>query len=1247
MGTLVRIIAFVMVAVLGLGPASAQHFTTASTGTTGCNTYTGMTCDSSGWTIFTPHGAWCEGNYAAPTLPTPEPACIPATTDTQIMYISQSTGVDQSGCGTWAQPCQSPIFAGIHYGRGTTSAGVGSPDWFLFKCGDTWSYSNLSGQNAAIDFNYAFSGNGGAYGNPTTGPLLISSYDGSLPHVGGVPPVPDPASCSARPRIATDHNSVGGIASNGYTAIVGIEVSSTGRDPSNLSTTVPFFNYLDSQSGGGAISVQGGFTIGNILLEDNKVTFGGSGFSNSLQSFPVSTWPTKTMLRRNIIANAYPTNAETSGVLFGVVQGTNPANILFYQNVIDASGYLNSVLYPNLGITWGANTFFNPHNIYIAGQCGNADSSCTNSPSTLDGNVFANDATASAFRTSGIYINNLFALNARSISTQFLTPGLTSTINKNVILDQLAQYPTLTGGMVIGADYPGEPVNISGANITTNIVANSPHEPTTGGILFANAAATNSAANGNTVTGNYLYNISGGTASGPNGALGPPQPGGVVAGTVTPGSGYTPSVGTIVSASQSTETYGPIPPSGTPIPASQNYVLLSLSTMLGAPSESFVYSQAGNLGSFAGAPFPSGTAVNGAYMANTCPNNSLDCSISNAIVLFGSVYSSGANYTSPINTVYYPYRQVVLTCHVSPPGCANGSGGSTGAQGFTADVIADGNGHIVVVNMISSDGICGSANCQPPPSCSAAPLPTNGGCESPNDPGKNYSIGDVLDIPALPPGGGGTGSGATFTVTAITSNSIVPVNNFIDAAGLNNILTGQPWPDPNRTLGWYYATHTVSPTANATFTGVISASGKVLTVSGWSGNPINVGDAVYWTSPTQGAADFIKSTAGGNISTLGSLTASACSVSPAGCQGVGGIASLGSVTATGPCQPGGCAVGVYPNVPLTGLHGVGAVGTITVTNSSTPTVTGAVITSPGEGYSTSDALAVDSNRIGGGNGYALNFTVSPSAIVPPLAGPFTFVGNVAGSSSATFTGTGAGTSLTASSVAGTIAQGDVITGTGVPANTYIVSGPGGGGAGTYVTSNSTTATGTISAFTTSGIGVIGGHCGNNVEGNSIPAVDLTVASGIVTNVTLIPGSGWGCLAGDTFSVPAGCIGGQSYCVGVSGGSQLVDSGFSNISFPVATFAAPTTPPLSTACNGSPCTGNGGNGTYALTGANSGACGGGGCTMSTYNSNQLIQLMHGLSKHNWDNNPKCSPTNNHCLTALVVNSVIAQGFGLSW
>lgn len=70
-----------------------------------------------------------------------------------------------------------------------------------------------------------------------------------------------------------------------------------------------------------------------------------------------------------------------------------------------------------------------------------------------------------------------------------------------------------------------------------------------------------------------------------------------------------------------------------------------------------------------------------------------------------------------------------------------------------------------------------------------------------------------------------------------------------------------------------------------------------------------------------------------------------------------------------------------------------------------------------------------------------------------------------GSIGATFTATATGTSLAVTSVTGIISPGDTISGTGVPTGTTIVSGPSAGGAGTYITSGATTAaSATVTSF---------------------------------------------------------------------------------------------------------------------------------------------------------------------------------------
>jgi len=94
----------------------------------------------------------------------------------------------------------------------------------------------------------------------------------------------------------------------------------------------------------------------------------------------------------------------------------------------------------------------------------------------------------------------------------------------------------------------------------------------------------------------------------------------------------------------------------------------------------------------------------------------------------------------------------------------------------------------------------------------------------------------------------------------------------------------------------------------------------------------------------------------------------------------------------------------------------------------------------GQTISDTTGLIIPGTKITGGSG--VSWTVSASQTV----------------AGASFTGTGSGTNLTANAVTGVIKVGAVVSGTGVPANTFIVSQTSGtpGGAGVYVTSNATT-----------------------------------------------------------------------------------------------------------------------------------------------------------------------------------------------
>ena len=101
---------------------------------------------------------------------------------------------------------------------------------------------------------------------------------------------------------------------------------------------------------------------------------------------------------------------------------------------------------------------------------------------------------------------------------------------------------------------------------------------------------------------------------------------------------------------------------------------------------------------------------------------------------------------------------------------------------------------------------------------------------------------------------------------------------------------------------------------------------------------------------------------------------------------------------------------------------------------------------------------------------------------------------------AAFTATGSGTNLTTSAVTGTIGIGDVIAGTGVPANTTIISQTSGtpGGAGVYVTSGATTSSG---ASLTANIAITGTAADQNSVSVGIAQEPTIVASNIVVVVS--------------------------------------------------------------------------------------------------------------------------------------------------
>lgn len=155
-------------------------------------------------------------------------------------------------------------------------------------------------------------------------------------------------------------------------------------------------------------------------------------------------------------------------------------------------------------------------------------------------------------------------------------------------------------------------------------------------------------------------------------------------------------------------------------------------------------------------------------------------------------------------------------------------------------------------------------------------------------------------------------------------------------------------------------------------------------------------------------------------------------------------------------------------------------GVLTVSLNGTPVTSGAINLSSATSFSNAAQLITT----------ALGTTGPTQAVVTSSLG-------------CAFTGTGSGTNLTTTSVVGVLHVGDTVTGTGIPANTTIVSQTSGtpGAAGVYVTSAATTAASAacvglsnileVTGITSgSGIGI-----GQNVTGTSVTAATYITALG--------------------------------------------------------------------------------------------------------------------------------------------------------
>lgn len=142
--------------------------------------------------------------------------------------------------------------------------------------------------------------------------------------------------------------------------------------------------------------------------------------------------------------------------------------------------------------------------------------------------------------------------------------------------------------------------------------------------------------------------------------------------------------------------------------------------------------------------------------------------------------------------------------------------------------------------------------------------------------------------------------------------------------------------------------------------------------------------------------------------------------------------------------PGALLFATYPKTAVAAyLRG----GTSTLTLAALQALSGS-LTVVMDGY----AHVIASISFAADNSFSAAAAAIQAAFTDPTESSFT------ASLGASFTATATGTSLAVTAVTGIISPGDILSGTGVPVGTSIVSGPSGGGAGTYITSVVTTAT---------------------------------------------------------------------------------------------------------------------------------------------------------------------------------------------
>ena len=311
---------------------------------------------SNGWTVFTP------------------------SPDTRIVYVSSSTGNDSNNGLSQNAPVKT-------IKKGLSLVRHNYPDWLLLRKGDVWtnkSFGYINGVN-----------NGTARsGRSASEPMVFSSYGtGARPLIKTNPSVQGDAAIAS--------SGGGGGQGGNYLAFVGIDFYAYTRDPNSI-------NYNPSTIAANHNGTRFLLPIDWMLIEDCKFSF----YQNNL-IIQTGGGSNKVVLRRNIIADSYSTNAHSQGIYTEGIKA-----LVLEENLIDHNGW-------NARISAAGRTAFN-HGHYHSAVLNTG-------PVILRGNIFSrNSSHGSTASFGGDIINNLYVRNAIGFHLKNRSDGLQSSAQDNV-----------------------------------------------------------------------------------------------------------------------------------------------------------------------------------------------------------------------------------------------------------------------------------------------------------------------------------------------------------------------------------------------------------------------------------------------------------------------------------------------------------------------------------------------------------------------------------------------------------------------------------------------------------------------------------------------------------------------------------------------------------------------------------------------------------------------------------------------